>query len=118
MSISIDDIDPAPWNRYTWSGSFICIGCPAITDLKREEVEEVLAWWESGDEWDGRTAGLVRLVNGSFVAWECDYGPTGNGFSEDAYGGDADIVVASTMEGALGGIGEDARATLVAEMAG
>lgn len=110
----IDQIDPAPWSRHDWSGEFISVdGCNA-SDFTREDVDEVLAWCSGGDRWDGETCGLVRLNDGRFAAWEASYGPTGDGFNCDAYGGDADIVFGRTAAAALSGVGEDSRAALAA----
>lgn len=101
MDESIDKISPAPWGRSDWTGELVSAdGCPT-TDFAREDVERVV-WWATTDEgaWDGDTAGVVQLKDGRFVAWEADWGPTGDGFSCDAYGGTADIAFARTQEAA------------------
>ncbi len=110
--INIDTVSPAPWSRYDWSGSLISAdGCDAA-DFKEEDVAEVLQFVSRGDCWDGETAGIARLKDGRFIGWEAGYGPTGNGFSCDAYGGDADIYFARTEAAALEAIGESARTLL------
>lgn len=109
---SVDDINPAPWDRYNWGGSLISLeGCPAH-DFTRDDVAEVVAWNACGDRWDGETAGIVKLTDGRYVAWEADYGPTGDGFSADAYGGDADIMFAATEDVARRYLSERARELL------
>jgi hypothetical protein len=109
---NIDDIDPAPWGRCGWTGGLVSLeGCPAH-DFTRDDVAEVIAWGSTGDEWDGDTAGIMRLHDGRFVAWEATFGPTGNGFICDAYGGDTDIMFAATEEIARRYLGERARELL------
>lgn len=106
------EINPAPWDRYDWSGSLISLDGASNADFKEEDVDAVLAYWDTGDDWDGNTAGIVRLKDGRFAAWEAGYGPTGNGFQCDAYGGGSDIFFAMTAEVALRGVGEEARVEL------
>lgn len=106
------DVSPSPWNRGDWYGSFISADGTEAGDFKEEDVAEVLAYWDTGGKWDGDTAGLVRLKDGRFVAWEASYDCTGNGFSCDAYGGESDIIFGSTVDAALRGIGEVARSEL------
>ncbi len=55
------------------------------------DVAEVLYHGRTDDDWDGNEAAVVRLTDGRLVAWETWWGPTGSGFSEDAYGGDAEL---------------------------
>lgn len=66
-----------------------------------EDVAEVLHEASSGDQWDGTVAAVLKLHDGRFMVWETFYGPTGNGFIEDAYGGDAEIMFASTYDAAI-----------------
>lgn len=108
---SIDDISPAPWSRYDWTGELISAdGCDA-SDFECDDVAEVL-WWATTDktDWDGDTAGVVRLKDGRFAGWEADWGPTGNGFSCDAYGGTADIVFGTTQEAVEAHLSDKAKA--------
>lgn len=65
----------------------------ASTDLPTEDdVVEIIGCGESEpSDWDGDAAGVVRLKDGRYMAWETNWGPTGNGFSEDAYGGNAEV---------------------------
>ena len=41
---------------------------------------------------------MFRLNDGRWVAYESMWGPTGSGFSEDAYGGHVDIYFAKDKE--------------------
>ena len=64
----------------------------ASTELFTEaDVAEVLYHGESGDRWDGVEAVVIRLRDGRLVGWETWWGPTGTGFCDDAYGGDAEL---------------------------
>lgn len=106
----IEGISPAPWGRYDWTGNLISADdCPA-TDFERDDVERVI-WWATTDatDWDGETAGVVLLKDGRYAAWEANWGPTGNGFCCDAYGGTADIIFARTQEAAEAHLSEDAK---------
>lgn len=89
-------ISPAPWGRSAWHGSFVSLDDTATDDFAIEDVTAVVAFGTTDDDWDGLNAGIAKLKDGRFVGWECGWGPTGNGFSEDAYGGDADILFART----------------------
>ncbi len=112
MGINIDDISEAPWTRYStgWSGSLISVdGCDA-SDFKRDDVARVIVYgWTSDDRWDGRCAGIAQLHDGRYIGWESSWGPTGSGFHEDAYGGDADILFGRTREAVEARISEAAR---------
>lgn len=77
------------------------------------EVAEVLYHGNVGaDDYDGFEAAVIRLHDGRLVAWETWWGPTGSGFSEDAYGGDTDIWFAKQENLAtliLQALGDEAR---------
>lgn len=73
----------------------------ANIEFTLDDVAEVIAYGETPDGWDGEVSGVVRLKDGRYVAWETFWGPTGDGFSEDAYGGDADITIAGTLDAAI-----------------
>jgi hypothetical protein len=87
-----------PFNRGSWSGRLVSVDGALTADFTAEDVAEVVASGESGDQWDGTVAAVLRLNDGRFVAYETFYGPTGSGFSEDAYGGDADLHFARSLE--------------------
>ena len=63
-------------------------------------------------KWDGEAAAIVLLTDGRFCAWHSFWGPTGSGFSEDAYGGYTDVGFARTLHAAEGYIKEDMRKLL------
>lgn len=113
-ALAIDDLGlgNVPWDRYSWHGEFVSLDGAATGDFTRDDIDALLAYGTSGDEWDGETAGIVRLKDGRFVSWESSYGPTGDGFSEDAYGGDTDIWFATTAGTALEKISECGREIL------
>jgi hypothetical protein len=99
-TIEIDDIEPAPWGRLDWTGKLVAVDDAPAHDFAREDVERVIAFGTTGDEWDGETAAIVLLKDGRYAAWEASWGPTGNGFVCDAYGGDSDILFAATEDAA------------------
>lgn len=102
-------IDDSPWHRGEWSGEFVSLDGCDVADFEIDDVAVVLGYGDTGADWDGRSAGIVRLRDGRFVVWESDWGPTGSGFSCDAYGGDADIAFATTAGAALGYLSERSR---------
>ena len=90
-----------PFARGDWNGRFISLdGTPAV-DFTIDDVQTIIASGQEGDEWDGTVAGVLQLNDGTYVTYETFYGPTGHGFSEDAYGGDADICFASSHKTAV-----------------
>lgn len=96
---------PNPFHRYAWTGRILsCDGTPT-TDWyqheKEDEPAQVIACADTGWGWDGNCAGIARLRDGRYVAWETTWGPTGDGFCCDAYGGDADIHVGSTLDAVI-----------------
>ncbi len=93
-------------------------GTPAA-HFAETDVARVLAFGSSeGKEWrkhghrpswDGEECGVLVLKDGRFVAWETWWGPTGSGFSCDAYGGDAEILFGATKDVLVPLISEKAR---------
>lgn len=112
MSISKHEVSPSPWDRSGWSGSLLSADGTSAADFTEDDVAEVLQFARTGDRWDGETAGTARLTDGRFIGWEAGYGPTGDGFCRDAYGGDADIYFGATEAAVLEAIGESARTLL------
>lgn len=111
--------DP-PWHRHQWSGAVQAIDDGVdLTDPWPEPARygevpsNVARIVECGatncDDWDGTCYGVVELSDGRFVAWESWWDATGSGFSEDAYGGDADFGIAKTEESARGFISAKTR---------
>jgi hypothetical protein len=93
------DLDQGPTVEIEWSD-----------DLQLAEVE---AEYETGARWDGTLCAIVRLTDGRWMTWETFYGPTGDGFNEDAYGGDADVFVSSDRARAIEfGLSDEARRNL------
>lgn len=112
MIIEIDSISDTPWTRHEWSGGLVSIdGCDAH-DFTRDDVDRVIAYGDTGKGWDGRSAGIALLKDGRFIAWESTWDATGSGFCCDAYGGDADIGFARTLESATKYISEQGRELL------
>lgn len=90
-----------PWNRGKWSGQLLTFDDTSTTDFGKNDIAKVLAVNNTGDGWDGTGAAVVQLKDGRWVTWESMWGPTGDGFSEDAYGGDTNIFFASSIEYAI-----------------
>jgi hypothetical protein len=91
-----------PWRRGAWYGQFLSLDGTVAGDFKPEDIWRVLAVGCTEDgAWDGVGAAVVQLWDGRWVAWESSWGPTGSGFSEDAYGGGANVYFASSLEGAI-----------------
>ena len=104
----------APWNRGQWHGQLVSVdGCPAH-DFTRDDVSEVIIASEIGaDDYDGSIVAIVKLNDGRYVGWEASWGPTGDGFSADAYGGDADILFASSVKALFFYMSEDTRSRIM-----
>lgn len=81
----------------SWDGSVRSLDDTATDVFVEADVAEVLYQGETGDTWDGKCAAVFKLNDGRLVAYETFYGPTGDGFHEDAYGGDAELVFASDL---------------------
>lgn len=92
-----------PFNRCSWHGKLVSLdGTSTEPDFAEEDLDELLAAGSTNPkDWDGDVAGIARLRDGRFVGWETNWGPTGDGFSEDAYGGDADIYFGASFEAVL-----------------
>lgn len=82
--------------------------------IREDQIDEVIAAWETDvNGYDGEVAALVRLKDGRYVSWESWWGPTGNGFSEDAYGGDSDAYISTSLERIVAfGLTDDGRRAL------
>jgi len=108
------EIDPqscgeCPWHRGQWDGQFLSLDGASAADFTEDDIDEVLGYGDTGEGWDGESAGIVLLKDGRYVAWESNWGPTGSGFSCDAYGGEADIAFAQTAGRALEYLSEKSR---------
>lgn len=103
----------APWMRGQWRGQLISVdGCSA-EDFVYEDVKEVIVASETDHSWDGSSVAIVRLNDDRYVGWETTWGPTGNGFSADAYGGDADIYFATSPKALFFYMSEDSRSQIM-----
>lgn len=113
MSDALKAVKPAPWSRCDWTGELISAdGCPA-GEFTIDDVARLVEFGTTdATDWDGDTAGVAELKDGRFIAWEADWGPTGDGFCRDAYGGTADIVFAYTAEAAKARLSERGRELL------
>ena len=98
---TLDDLrDGVPFggqNKYgSWNGSYKSLDGTPTEPFNEEDVAEVLYLGQEGvDDWDGTEAVVIRMKDDRLAAWQTWWGPTGSGFSEDAYGGDTDIWFAS-----------------------
>lgn len=101
-----------PLDRDYWHGRLVSFDGTATDDFTESDIADVIAWGcTPPDDWDGTAAAILLLNDGRYVAYETFWGPTGSGFSEDAYGGDADLVFASTLDNAtLFGLTDEGRA--------
>jgi hypothetical protein len=84
---------PCREDRFTLDhGGLLSIDGVKRSEFRESDVAEILYHGNDGaDEWDGSEAAVIRLNDGRLVAWETWWGPTGSGFSFDAYGGDAKV---------------------------
>jgi len=72
-----------------------------LTPVPLPDITEVMSVREyaaTKDDWDGVSVAVLKLTRGRWMTWESWWGPTGDGFSEDAYGGDADVWISDTLE--------------------
>ena len=83
-----------------WSGKLYSLDNTSTNEFIGNDIKEVLFSGEIGD-WNGEVACICQLKDGRDITWETNWGPTGHGFAEDAYGGDADILVSSTLYTAI-----------------
>lgn len=101
-----------PLSRCGWTGRCISVDGTDATDFGDDEsaIGEVLASGETGGGWDGTVAAVFRLKDGRFVAYETWWDPSGDGFSQDAYGGDADLFFGATEDAVVWfGLSRDGR---------
>jgi len=92
------------------NGGFFSVDGASTAPFKTDDIETVVAYDDRGDYWDGLVVAIVRLKDGRYVGWDTFWGPTGNGFCEDAYGGDAEVHFANDLERLIRfGLSEDAR---------
>jgi hypothetical protein len=80
-----------PWNAATWDETLLTVDNASTKLPEISELQEILYQGSSGDEWDGTAVFVAKINDGRYMAYETFWGPTGDGFSEDAYGGDAEV---------------------------
>lgn len=96
-----------PWRMGEWwHGSWLSIDGTPAGEFGESDVAEVVAYEQTAVGWDGSFAGVVRLKDGRFAAWSGEWGPTGSGFSADAYGGDTDVYFAASVAAVLTSLDE------------
>ena len=87
-----------PFERGDWHGKIWSIDNNiSLSDFTIDDLDKIIIQGETGAGWDGYCAGIALLKDGRYVSWESSWGPTGHGFGADAYGGEAEIYVASTL---------------------
>lgn len=115
--MKLDDLpQPNPWDSSTWHGHVVMLdhfeqelaGRDALPPL--EDVEKLIAAGDSDTQWDGQAAAVVQLKDGAFLGWSTWYQPTGDGFNEDAYGGNQSVYVSGSLtELVFRGLDEEGR---------
>lgn len=124
--MTADDLRLMPWSESPgadeygggWSGGgFVSLDRTEVGPVSKSDVAEIIHYYQSPDNWDGNEIAVMQLKDGRFVAYETWWGPTGNGFSEDAYGGDSNLYFASSLDTILRlALGDEARRTLGIEL--
>ena len=88
--------------RCDWEGKILTLDGSSTADFGEDDLDEVVWSWEDNPrDWDGNCACVCLLKDGRFISWESWWGPTGDGFSRDAYGGDTDLSAHSTLSNAM-----------------
>jgi hypothetical protein len=95
MKVSELSLDPFDLESDSWHGEYKSLDGVEAGPITASDVAEILYHGSTPQDWDGCEAVVMRLRDGRLVAYETSWGPTGNGFSEDAYGGDANLYFAS-----------------------
>jgi hypothetical protein len=86
---------PNPFSRHNWEGRVESVDGTDDKEVPENSFVFLLAGGDSGQDWDGYSAGVALIEDGRWICWYTDWGPTGDGFSCDAYDGDATIYVAT-----------------------
>ena len=93
----IEDLIDTPFGDID-SGEYVSLDGVPAGPFSEEEVDEILYHASTGDTWDGVECAVLRLKSGTLVGYETWWGPTGSGFSADAYGGDAKLCFARDLD--------------------
>jgi hypothetical protein len=88
----------SPFSRGDWSGEVVSLDDAEDSFVSEDSLYRVLVSGESAPDWDGESCGIALINDGRWIAWVSSWGPTGSGFSRDAYGGNATIYVANSPE--------------------
>ena len=80
------------------AGERISLDGTPISSIEESDIAEILYHGDTGDDWDGTEAAVLRLKDGRLVGYQTWWGPTGSGFCEDAYGGDAKLYYARDLD--------------------
>ena len=88
--------DPGSFSS-SWQREYHSLDGTATDEFRAQDIDEVLYQADTGDDWDGKAAAVFRLKDGRLIAYETFWGPTGDGFNEDAYGGNATLEFASEL---------------------
>jgi hypothetical protein len=111
------EIHLGPWMRGQWNGQFVSVDGTSTADFTYDDVSDVIICCEEEySGYDGTSFGIVKLTDGRYISWETTWGPTGNGFSADAYSGDADIYCSMSMKAMFFYLSESARAKIAEEL--
>lgn len=87
-----DDLQlPPSFEPENWHGQLVSVDGTEATPFTEEEVATILFAGATPEHWSGTQAAVLLLKDGRYAAYETDWDPTGDGFSEDAYGGDASV---------------------------
>lgn len=94
-----------PFQRGNWHGSTLDWTGKKVDDLPNNLKAIAYVLWASETRMDGncdgKCAAIVLLKDGRFASWESQWGPTGHGFDEDAYGGEAMVTITETVADAI-----------------
>ena len=104
-----------PFARGDFRGNFTSVdGTEAFFEDNEELIKKIIKTYSTDpNDWDGNCCGIVELHDGRFVGWESGWGPTGSGFSMDAYGGDGIIVVGASENAVVRyGLSQESRMNL------
>lgn len=92
-------LDPcSSFGKEWWHGRILGWNGESAEPFTAADVVEIIRSADDGAKWDGECAAVFRLQDGRYAAYESWWGPTGDGFHEDAYGGDSNIVTGADEE--------------------
>lgn len=96
--MNVENIQPDPFGKLdNWEGKYISLDDAPAGQIEVSDVEKVLYYGDTGEGWEGSSSCIMVLKSGIYVGFESSWGPTGDGFCADAYGGDTDIYFARDL---------------------